>query len=156
MATVQRSGDVGTRAVTQELRRGHRLVPHTADCIVESWGPNLPVCLIEALASLVGSFAEVPDAATSRVLPLATSAGGAEDALVALLEEVIYVLDVFSMVPMRFHLEETEEGGLAGDMEVVPAAEVRLTGSVPKGVPYHDLSIGPVDGGWRCHVLVDV
>ncbi len=154
MATVHRSGDAG--AATQEPSRGHRLVPHTADCIVESWGPDLPVCLVEALGGLVGSFAEVPDTATSRVLPLAASSGGAEDAVVTLLEEVIYVLDVFSVVPVRFHLEETEDGGLAGDMEVVRADEVRLIGPVPKGISYHDLSIGPVDGGWRCHVLVDV
>jgi len=110
----------------------------------------------EALYALVDEFAEVPDAATSRVLPLATESRGAEDALVSLLEDVIYALDVFSVVPIRFHLAETESGGIAGDMEVVSIDQAELVGPVPKAVSYHGLSMVSHDGGWRCRVLVDV
>lgn len=131
-------------------------MPHTADCIIEAWGPDRPSCLAEALVGLVESFADISaDASTTRVLPLSAPPGG-EDALVTLLEDVIFALDVFSVVPVHVHLEETEEGGVAGDMEVVPVAAVHPTGPVPKGVSYHGLSIGPSTDGWRCHVLVDV
>lgn len=140
-----------------EVPKGHRLVPHTADCIVEAWGPDRPSCLTEALAGLVELFAEVPeDVRTSRVVPLSAPPGGSEDVLVGLLEDVILALDVFSVVPVRIHLEETEDGGIAGDMEVVPVTEVHPTGPVPKAVSYHGLSIGPAGGGWRCRALVDV
>ncbi len=135
---------------------GHRLLPHTADCIVEAWGPDRASCLAEALTCLVRSFAEVPDAAAARVLPLAASPGGSEDALVSLMEDVIYAVDVFDVVPVRFHLAETEDGGIAGDMEVVPSDHAAIVGPVPKGVSYHGLSVGPAEGGWRCRVLVDV
>ena len=74
----------------------------------------------------------------------------------SLFEEVIYALDVFSVVPVRFHLAETEDGGIAGDMEVVPADQVGLVGPVPKAVSYHELSMASDEGGWRCRVLVDV
>ena len=57
---------------------------------------------------------------------------------------------------MRFHLAETEGGGIAGDMEVVPADKVEVVGPVPKAVSYHELSMAPVEGGWRCRVLIDV
>jgi SHS2 domain-containing protein len=135
---------------------GHRLVPHTADCIIEAWGPDRASCVCEALLGLVESFAAPGDVAASNVLPLSADAGGAEDALVSLLEDVIYGIDVFAVVPVRFHLAETEDGGLAGDMEVVEANGVELVGPVPKAVSYHGLSIQPAEGGWTCHVLVDV
>jgi len=135
---------------------GHRLVPHTADCIIEAWGPDRVSCLTEALCALLEGFAEVPDAAAPAVFPLAAEPGGAEDMLVSLFEEVIYALDVFSLVPVRFHLTETEDGGVAGDMEVVSVDQVVVVGPAPKAVSYHGLSMESHGGGWRCHVLVDV
>jgi SHS2 domain-containing protein len=135
---------------------GHRQLPHTADCLLEAWGPDRAACLTQALLALVETFAEVHDVVTTEILPLAASASGAEDALVSLLEEVIYVVDALGVVPVRFHLAEAEDGGLAGDMEVVPASQVDLVGPVPKAVSYHALEVAPFDGGWRCHVLVDV
>lgn len=135
---------------------GHRLLPHTADCMVEAWGPDRASCVTEALAGLVESFVEVPDAAATRTLPLAAAPGGAEDALVSLFEDVIYAVDVFGVVPVRFHLGETEDGGIAGDMEVVTSDQLDIVGPVPKGVSYHGLSAAPVEGSWRCRVLVDV
>jgi len=143
-------------AAPENPAAGHRLLPHTADCIIEAWGPDRASCVTEALSGLVESFAEVPDTPTVRLVPLAAAAGAPEDVLVSLLEDVIYALDVFSVVPVRFHLAKTESGGLAGDMEVVPADQVEVIGPVPKAVSYHGLSIGPLRGGWRCHVLIDV
>jgi SHS2 domain-containing protein len=135
---------------------GHRSVSHTADCIVEAWGPDRASCLREALAGMVEEFAEIPDAAATRVLPLGADRSSAQDALVALLEDVIYAMDVLSVVPVAFHLEETEEGGVAGHMEAVPAGEARIVGPVPKAVSYHELSMDREGDSWRCHVLLDV
>lgn len=135
---------------------GHRLAPHTADCIVEAWATDRAGCLTEALEGLVEVFADVPEVAATREWPLAESAPGAEDQLVSLFEEVIYALDVFGVVPVRFHLAETEDGGVAGDMEVVSGDEVQIVGPVPKGVSYHGLSMTLDEGEWRCHVLVDI
>jgi len=135
---------------------GHRLLPHTADCIIEAWGPDRPSCTCEALLGLVETFAVPGETAATDVLPLSADSVGDEDALVSLLEDVIYGIDVFAVVPVRFHLAETENGGLAGDMEVVAADAVELTGPVPKAVSYHGLFMGPAEGGWRCRVLVDV
>lgn len=135
---------------------GHRQLPHTADCALEAWGPDRAACVTEALLALVETFAEAGDPATTETLPLATSATGGKDALVSLLEEVIFVVDALGVVPVRFHLADTTDGGLAGDMEVVSATRLALVGSVPKAVSYHALEMAPVEGGWRCHVVVDV
>jgi SHS2 domain-containing protein len=144
------------RVAPEDAGAGWRLLPHTADAIIEAWGPDRASCLTEALLGLVRSFAAVPDTAVTQLLPIAAPTGGPEDVLVSLFEDLLYVVDVFSVVPVRFHLTDTEGGGIAGDMEVVPADQVEVVGPVPKGVSYHELSMAPHNGGWRCHVLIDV
>jgi SHS2 domain-containing protein len=143
MAKTPRAKDIARECVKSDDRStaGHRLVPHTADCIIEAWGSDRAPCLTEALCALVEEFAEVPDAAAPEVLPLGTGPGSSEEVLVTLFEDVIYALDVFSVVPVRFHLAETEGGGIAGDMEVVPADQVVIVGPVPKAVSYHELGM---------------
>ncbi len=106
--------------------RGHRLLPHTADCIIEAWGPDRAACVSEALEALVEEFAEIEDPPSTRLLPLSSGPGGAEEVLVSVLEEVIYTLDVFSVIPVRFHLCDTAGGGVSGDMEVIPVSEARI------------------------------
>jgi SHS2 domain-containing protein len=135
---------------------GHRVLPHTADCIIEAWGPDRPSCLTQALQGLVEEFADGSGAPCAETLPLGAGPGEAEDLLIRLLEDVIYVVDVFSVVPVRFHLAETEDGGVAGDMEVVPLDAARVTGPAPKAVSYHGLSMSCEEGEWRCHALIDV
>ncbi len=159
MSTSERRETVPARqvpATVGEARSGHRQLPHTADCLLEAWGPDRATCLTEALLALVETFAEVRDPASTEVLPLSASATGASDALVSLLEDVIYVVDALGVVPVRFHLADAEDGSVAGDMEVVSASRVDLVGPVPKAVSYHELAIAPFEGGWRCRVLVDV
>lgn len=135
---------------------GHRLLPHTADAIIEAWGPDRVTCVTEALLGLVESFARVSPDAPTRLVPLDAPGGKPADVLVSLLEGVIYRLDVDAMVPVRFHLADSQDGGVSGQMEVVGSERVEVVGPVPKAVSYHDLSIQPTAGGWRCHVLIDV
>lgn len=135
---------------------GHRLVPHRADCTIEAWAPDPVSCIGEALQALVEEFAEVREEPSSRTLPLTATEGVGQDALVQLLEEVIFAVDVFSVVPIRFHLAGTEDGGVAGDMEVVPAARAAMVGPVPRGISHHNLSMIHDDGCWRCHISIDV
>jgi protein archease len=139
------------------LAAGHRLVPHTADCIIEAWGPDRASCIAGALTALVEGFAQAEEASVTKLVPMAVGPGGAEEQLVSLLEDVIYSVEVFSVVPVRFHLGETEGGGIAGDMEAVPADDTVAVGPIPKGDSYHQLSMEEeAGGGWRCRVLVDV
>ncbi len=131
-------------------------MPHTADCILEAWGPDRVTCLAEAVSALVSVFADVRDTATTTTLPVVLEPAPSPDLLVGLLEEVIYTVDVFGKVPAHVHLAEAEDGGVAGDLEVVGAAEVVLIGPVPKAVSWHGLEIGEEEGTWRCRVVVDV
>jgi SHS2 domain-containing protein len=137
--------------------RGHRVGPHTADCVIEAWGPDRPSCLVEAMEALVEVFAEIdPAAAASQVVPVSAEPGADTEVLVSVLEDVICVTDVLGSVPVRFHLVEAEDGGVAGDMEVVDRHDVLLVGPIPKAVSYHGLEMAEEAGTWHCRAVIDV
>lgn len=135
---------------------GHRLVNHAGDCVIEAWGPTAASCASEALGALVESFAIPREAPATSMRLVSTGPGGPEAALVALLEEVIYDLEVHGEVPVRVALAEDRDGGMSGEMDLVPATAMRLVGPVPKAITYHGLEMSEADGAWRCHVLVDL
>lgn len=139
------------------VARGHRIGPHTADCVIEAWGPDRPSCLVEAMEALVALFAEIdPAAPAARVVPVSAEPAPDADLLVSVLEDVITVADVLGSAPVRCHLAERGDGGLAGDMEVVDTRDVVLVGPVPKAVSYHRLEMAEREGTWHCRAVIDV
>lgn len=144
-----------SREIEHEGASGHRIESAPSGFAIDAWGPSSANCVTEALSALVEEFAELLDPPSTTLLPLTETKGAGDDALVQLLDEVIDALDVFSVIPVRFHLSETEDGGIAGDMEVVSASVAKLVGSKPKAVSYHDLSLVQAKGSWRCHVIIE-
>jgi SHS2 domain-containing protein len=136
--------------------RGHRVLPHTADVIIEAWGPSRLECLEEAVLALVDSFACVAVAATKPV-PIELDEQADEALLVSLLDEVIYVIDVLGGVPANLALAQTEDGRVVGVIDLAPFSAVEIHGSPPKGVSLNELSITDEDKGrWSCRATIDV
>jgi SHS2 domain-containing protein len=134
---------------------GHRIGPHTADCVIEAWGPDRLSCLAEAMKAVVDVFAELREECSAKVVPVWVAPGTDVEMLVSLLEDVIYVTDVIG-VPVRFHLVSADAGAVSGYMEVVDPSEVEQVGPVPKAVSYHGIEMGQRDGVWRCSAVIDV
>ena len=146
----RKAGDVTRRSA------GHRILPHTADLIIEAWAPTRIGCLEEAARALVDSFARIPGDAAGQPYPI-TFAQDADDAiLVALLEEVIFALDVLGSVPINVALSEGEDGGVAGFLEIARVDTLEIHGSAPKGASLEELFFGQDDSGWRCRATIDV
>lgn len=135
--------------------RGHRILPHTADEIVDAWGPTREACLEEAVRGLAATFAEIPsDAATIRhefTVPLA-----ADDLLlVDVLEEVVFLLDARDQVPVHVSVSA------AGDevrvvLHVADLDDVTAVGAAPKGVAHCDLSLQTEAGAWVARATIDI
>jgi hypothetical protein len=51
-------------------------------------------------------------------VPIGAGPASPKELLLGLCEEVLGAEQVLSLVPVRFHLAATEDGGVAGDMEV--------------------------------------
>lgn len=132
---------------------GHRTVPHTADLIVEAWAPSREECLAEAVSGVVEGCVDTTGAVPVERRPFLLEAGSDEQVLVALLEEVVYVLDAFGEVPVATHLDP---GLGSGWFDVVGLEALPETGSAPKGVARSGLVLDHDAEGWRCRVTVDV
>lgn len=137
--------------------RGHRIVAHTADVILQAWGPDLATCCEEAVAALVDVYldAVTPDAVT-RSRTVTVDAVTPADRLLALLEEIIFVLDTSPLVPIGATVR-TDGDELTADLALADPSAVEPAGAVPKAVSRSGLELERgADGTVRCSVLVDV
>jgi len=132
------------------------VVPHTADVILEAWGPDLSSCCEEAVAALVSVFAEAgtAPAVERRALHLAPRAD--DLVLLELLEEVIFTLDTVEQVPVRAEVRPASDGALDAELVLADPATITPTGAVPKAVSRSELAVAEERGRVRCRFLVDV
>lgn len=131
--------------------RGHRCLPHTADVIIEAWGPDLPGCCEEAVAALIEGYAN-PDNATI-VAEQAVHVVGpapADDMLVDLLDEVIFALDVAEGIPVGARVQAGGDGGLDARLALADPASIEPTGAVPKAISRSGLEITRRPHAVRC------
>lgn len=136
---------------------GHAVRPHTADVIVEAWGPSRTACLEELVRGVVGTFADVGDVRATSEIALEVNEALDEDVVVTILEDVCYLLDADGLVVVDVELEEEEEsGGFQGVFRVAPVGDVVATGAPPKGISRSDLSFSRDGSTWRCRVTLDV
>lgn len=134
---------------------GHRALPHTADVRIEAWAPTREACVGEAVAGLAEAFVSVPDGVEVLSVPADLSAVTDEDVLVAVLDEVIYLMETSDAVPVRADVTAAA-GGVHVTFGAVPLGRAELVGAVPKAVTLHDLRITREADGWTCSVVVDV
>jgi SHS2 domain-containing protein len=135
---------------------GHRSLDHTADSAFEAWGPTRAACFAQAVRALVDSFVDTTGAEAVLRHEVRLEPAPDEDLLVDLLDEVIYLLDVHGGVPVGGRLDDDENGGVSGTLEVAPLTSTRHAGAVPKAITYHGLRVEETSDGWRCQVTVDV
>jgi SHS2 domain-containing protein len=135
--------------------RGHAVRAHTADAVIEAWGPTAAACYEEAAAAFVAVFADTDACPAGSAEAFDVGPGRPQDLLVLLLEEVLFDADARGHIPTVTELEVRGDH-LVGTFTTVPIEEIDVTGAVPKGVSYSDLEFGRTDGGWRCRATVDV
>jgi len=135
---------------------GHRLLPHTADVRLSAWGPTREACLDQAVRALAEVFVEVPAGVATARVPVRLPPAFDAELLVALLEEVLFVVDVRGLVPVAARVEVGPDG-LRGWFAAVGLGGLEQVGSVPKAIARSDLEFGRDDAGtWRAVVTVDV
>src|SRR5690606_38479352 len=127
-----------------------QVVPHTADVILEAWGPDVAACCEEAVAALAAVYVDGAGAAQIERRSLHLGAGPTEDLLVDVLEEVIFALDTAEGVPVRAEIGRAGDGGLDVTLVLADAASVTPTGAVPKAVSRSELEVSDDGGQVRC------
>lgn len=89
---------------------GHRSVPHTADSRIEACSPTRDGCIKQAVLGTVASFLDTTSAHPKRTHRCRLAAECDDDLLVAVLEEVFYLLDTEAEAPVDLTLRDVEGG----------------------------------------------
>lgn len=89
---------------------GHRSVPHTADLRIEAWAPTRDGCIRQAVLGTVESFLDLESAHAVHTRLRRLTADRDDDLLVAVLEEVIYLLDTVGETPVDLRLRDVDRG----------------------------------------------
>ena len=134
---------------------GHRTVPHTADLRIEAWAPTRDGCIRQAVLGAVESFLDTSSAYPRRTRQRRLTADRDDDLLVAVLEEVIYLLDTAGEAPVDLNLTGAD-GDVDVDFAMVDASTLPQVGAVPKAVSLNELRFAHGQEGWDCLVTLDV
>jgi SHS2 domain-containing protein len=144
--------------VGEQPAAGHRSAPHTADVRIEAWAPSRERCVAEAVRALVGSFADVSGAAGAEPagsVDFRVGPGPDDELLVAVLDQVVYLLDTVSQVPTDVEVA-ADDSGLDVRLRMTDPGRVEMVGAVPKAVSLHELRFDAGPTGWSCTVTLDV
>ncbi len=138
-----------------EQTSGHRSVPHTADLRIEAWAPTRDGCIREAVLGTVASFLDSSSAQPRHTRLSRLTADRDDDLLVAVLDEVIYLLDTEGEAPVDVDLNGAD-GAVDANFAMVDATTLPQVGAVPKAFSLNDLRFSHGQHGWRCAVTLDV
>lgn len=127
----------------------YRFVDHTAELEVELESQTAEGVLVEALRALAELLGPADGEVVERAVDL--SAGDLPALLAAWLDELLYLADAESLVPVDADL------ALAGS-HLTGSVQVRAGQPRPlvKAVTLHRLRLRPENGAWRGRVVLDV
>ena len=134
-------------------KRGFRIVDHTADVIVESWGESKAECLEELARGFCAVFV-APAAASGRRSFLIEAP--ATDLAPMLLEEIIYLLDTSGSIPIGAEVSAVDSQGVQGWIELALPENAEIVGAAPKAISRTDAGLVAANDQWICRVTVDV
>lgn len=126
-----------------------------ADLRIEAWAPTRDGCIRQAVLGTVESFLDLESAHAVHTRLRRLTADRDDDLLVAVLEEVIYLLDTVGETPVDLRLRDVD-GGVDVTFATTDASTLVQVGAVPKAVSLNELRFSQGRHGWRCAVTLDV
>ncbi|MEV5413757.1 archease [Thermopolyspora sp. NPDC052614] len=134
---------------------GRRALPHTADTRIAAWGSSVEECLAQVVLGAVETFVDISGARAAGHREVRVEPGEPVDQMIAVLDEVIYLLDVAGQVPVGATATR-DETGLRVRLELADVAGLPQIGAVPKAVALHEAVFERRGDGWACEVTLDV
>ncbi len=131
------------------------ILEHTADVGLLAEGPTLEEVFAEAargMAEIAGAW----DPGPGEEVDIATEGGDLGSMLVDWLGEVLYVHDSRNHAIKDVDVSSVAHEGVRGRIQVAPFSVAPTEGVQIKAVTYHQLEVGPSDGGWTARVFFDV
>jgi SHS2 domain-containing protein len=148
------SGSSGTAA-------GHETIEHTADAGLRVWGPTPEDLFAQAALGMIALLFDPQHVRPAAARSIDLEASDFEEALVAWLQELLYLYEVQRFVPVEVEVQTAGAGGVHAVVRGEPfdhrRHEVRME---IKAATYHGLDIRPTraENGidrWECTIIFD-
>ena len=138
-------------------RAPYRILDHTADVGLEADGATLAEAFANAASGMYSIMVHL-DRVSERVQrPLEVEAEDGEGLLTAWLLELLFITEVEGLVFRRFDVREASPRHLTAIAHGEPLDPQRHPkGAVVKAVTRHGLEVGPIEGGYRVRVILDI
>jgi SHS2 domain-containing protein len=147
----------GRGAPARRRRRPYRILDHTADVGLEAEGATLAEAFANAatgMYSIMVHLDRVSDRVQRRV---EVEAEDVQGLLTAWLLEILFITEVEGLVFRRFDVQEASLTRLVAVAHGEPLdPERHPKGAVVKAVTRHGLEVGPIEGGYRVRVILDI
>ncbi|MFC3958458.1 archease [Halovivax cerinus] len=134
----------------------YELRPHTADVAVAASGPTLAAVFAATAEGLAAASCDDRSEA-GEGLAVSVEAESREALLFEYLDELIYVRDVESVLPVDHAVDVHETEGtwaLSGSARGIPLSEIDAR--EVKAVTYADMRLEETADGWEAYVVFDV
>ncbi|PLX83506.1 MAG: protein archease [Desulfuromonas sp.] len=135
----------------------YRLLEHTADMGIEASAATLEELFVEAARGLTEILFGVIEA--SPFVEETVTIGGAdrEELLVNWLNEILFLFEIRSLVPLDFQVSEVGKDFLKGVVRGTPFdPKEHLVQREVKAATYHQVKVEKRDDLWRARVYLDL
>jgi SHS2 domain-containing protein len=144
-------------AATHRRRKPYRILDHTADVGLEAEGATLADAFANAATGMYSIMVHLDRVSERMQRPVEVEAEDVEGLLTAWLLELLFITEVEGLVFRRFDVREASPTRLVAIAHGEPLNPDRHPkGAVVKAVTRHGLEVGPVEGGYRVRVLLDI
>jgi SHS2 domain-containing protein len=144
-------------AATHRQRKLYRIIDHTADVGLEAEGVTLADAFANAATGMYSIMVHLDRVSERMQRPVEVEAEDVEGLLTAWLLELLFITEVEGLVFRRFDVREASPQRLVAVAYGEPFdAERHPKGAVVKAVTRHGLKVGPIEGGYRVRVILDV
>lgn len=135
---------------------GYRLLPHTADVAIAAWGPSVADAFAEAVRGVLAVTFDPRRVRCLEERPVEIHGDDLTQLLVALLQEVVYLIDAEGFLPACASVQISERGLQAHlQGERYDPERHRRVGPMVKAITYHQASVDPGPPA-RLRVILDI
>lgn len=139
------------------MERAWRLVEHPADVGIEARGPDLAAALEAAVQGLAAILTGEGVVQAVETVPVEVEGEGPEELLMALLEEVLFLLDARGWLAGQATIRELGDAHLSATFAGEDLDEERHGAGVHvKAITWHELAVRQTADGVVLTVVVDI
>ena len=147
--------------MNKHYERGFRYKEHTADVIIEAWGPTLEAAFEEAAKAMFALITDIEKVEPAEELSIEVEGFDLENLLYRWLEELLYYHDSQNLVFSKFRVTEISKIGEDYQLKAKVYGEKfdhrkHTPGTVVKAVTYAEMKVEKRNSTWYVSAVLDI